>query len=161
MDKLVPMDKPIFSITISPHRSLSPFGFAILLGVVAAMNLAVGFLFWYLGAWPVVGFMGVDVALIYLAFRWSYRQTRRHEDLLVTASDLQLSRFAENRLIERISFPRGFVHVGIEHDHDGELVGRLYLRSRGHAHEIASFLGGHERLALAEALNRALSTPKI
>jgi uncharacterized membrane protein len=161
MDKLVPMDKPIFSITIAPHRSLSPFGFAILLGVVAAMNLAVGFLFWYLGAWPVVGFMGVDVALIYLAFRWSYRRTRRHEDLLVTASDLQLSRFAENRLIERISFPRRFVHVDLDHDHNRELVGRLYLRSRGHAHEIASFLGGHERLALAEALNRALATPKI
>jgi uncharacterized membrane protein len=155
------MDKPIFSITIAPHRSLSPFGFAILLGVVAAMNLAVGFLFWYLGAWPVVGFMGVDVALICLAFRWSYRRARRHEDLLVTATDLQLSRFAENRLIERISFPRGFVHVDIEHDRDRELVGRLYLRSRGHAHEIASFLGGHERLALAENLNRALATPKI
>jgi uncharacterized membrane protein len=161
MDKLVAMDKPIFSITIAPHRSLSPFGFAILLSVVAAMNLAVGFLFWYLGAWPVVGFMGVDVPLIYLAFRWSYRRARRHEDLLVTAIDLQLSRFAENRLIERISFPRGFVHVDLDHDHDRELVGRLYLRSRGHAHEIASFLGGHERLALAQALNRALATPKI
>jgi uncharacterized membrane protein len=94
-----------------------------------------------------------------LAFRWSYRRAQRHEDLLVTATELQLSRFAENRLIERISFPRGFVHVDIEHDR--ELVGRLYLRSRGHAHEIASFLGGHERLALAEALNRALATPKI
>jgi uncharacterized membrane protein len=161
MDKLMPMDKPIFSVTIAPHRSLSPFGFSILLGAVAAMNLAVGFFFWYLGAWPVIGFMGVDVALIYLAFRWSYRRAQRHEVLLVTATDLQLSRFAENRLIERLSFPRGFVHVDMEHDDDRELVGRLYLRSRGHAHEIASFLGGHERLALAEALNRALATPKV
>ena len=161
MDKLMPMDKPIFSVTIAPHRSLSPFGFAILLGVVAVLNLAVGFFFWYLGAWPVIGFMGVDVALIYLAFRWSYRRARRHEVLLVTATDLQLSRFAENRLIERISFPRGFVHVDLDHDHDRELVGRLYLRSRGHSHEIASFLGGHERLALAEDLNHALATPKI
>jgi uncharacterized membrane protein len=161
MDKLEPMDKPIFSITITPHRSLSPFGFAILLSVVAALNLAVGFFFWYLGAWPVVGFLGVDVALIYLAFRWSFRRAQRHECFLVTATDLELSRFAENRLIEHISFPRGFVHVDIENDHDRELVGRLYLRSRGHAYEIASFLGGHERLALAEALGRALATPKI
>ena len=161
MDKLVPMDKPLFSVTIAPHRSLSPFGFAILLGVFAVLNLAVGFFFWYLGAWPVIGFMGVDVGLIYLAFRWSYRQARRREDLLVTITDLQLSRFAEDRLIEHISFPRGFVHVDIEHDQNRELVGRLYLRSRGHAYEIASFLGGHERLALAEDLNRALATPKI
>jgi uncharacterized membrane protein len=161
MNKLGAMDKPIFSATIAPHRSLSPFGLAILLSVVAALNLAIGFFFWYLGAWPVIGFMGLDVALICLAFRWSYRRTQRHENLLVTDTDLQLSRFAENRLIERITFPRGFVHVDIEHDHDRELVGRLYLRSRGHAYEIGSFLGGHERLALAEALNRALATPKI
>jgi uncharacterized membrane protein len=161
MDKLVPMDKPVFSVTIAPHRSLSPLGIAILLGVFSALNLAVGFFFWYLGAWPVIGFMGVDVALIFLAFQWSNRRARRREDLLVTATDLQLSRFAENRLIERISFPRGFVHVDIEHDHERELVGRLYLRSRGHAHEIASFLGGRERLALAEDLNRALVAPKI
>ena len=161
MDKLVPMDKPVFSVTIAPHRSLSPLGIAILLGVFSALNLAVGFFFWYLGAWPVIGFMGVDVGLIYLAFRWSNRRARRHEYLVVTATDLQLSRFAENRLIERISFPRGFVHVDIEHDHDRELVGRLYLRSRGHAYEIASFLGGRERLALAEDLNRALVAPKI
>jgi uncharacterized membrane protein len=161
MDKLGSMDKPVFSTTISPHRSLSPLGFAILLTVVAVLNLTVGIFFWYLGAWPVVGFMGLDVALIWLAFRWSYRRARRHENLLVTATDLQLSRFAENRLIERLTFPRGFVHVDIEHDVDRELIGRLYLRSRGRAYEIGSFLGAHERLALAQALNRALAAPKI
>jgi uncharacterized membrane protein len=161
MDKLGPMDKPVFSATISPHRSLSPLGFAILLSVVAALNLAGGVFFWYLGAWPVVGFMGLDVALVWLAFRWSYRRAERHENLLVTATDLQLSRFARNRLVERISFPRGFVHVDIQHDPERDLIGRLYLRSRGHAYEVGSFLGGHERLDLARALNRALAGPKI
>ncbi|MGH6874544.1 MAG: DUF2244 domain-containing protein [Aestuariivirgaceae bacterium] len=161
MDKLAAMDKPLFSATISPHRSLSPLGFAILLAVVALLNLMGGLFFWYLGAWPVVGFMGLDVVLVWLAFRWSYRRAQRHENLLVTATDVQLSRFAQNRLIERLSFPRGFVHVDIEHDVDRELIGRLYLRSRGHAYEIGSFLGGHERLALADALSRALATPKI
>jgi uncharacterized membrane protein len=161
MNKLGSMDKPVFSATITPHRSLSPLGFAILLAVVAVLNLTVGIFFWYLGAWPVVGFMGLDVALVWLAFRWSYRRARRHENLIVTATDLQLSRFAENRLIERLTFPRGFVHVDIEHDVDRELIGRLYLRSRGHAYEIGSFLGAHERLALAQALNRALAAPKI
>jgi uncharacterized membrane protein len=161
MDKLGSMDKPVFSATIAPHRSLTPVGFAVLLGFVGLFNLTAGVFFWYLGAWPVLGFMGLDVLLVWLAFRWSYRHARRHEDLIVTATDLQLSRFSENRLIEHLTFPRGFVHVDIEHDADRESIGRLYLRSRGRAYEIASFLGARERLVLAEALVRALATPKI
>jgi uncharacterized membrane protein len=161
MDKLATMDKPVFSATISPHRSLAPAGFAILLGVVALFNLTGGVVFWYVGAWPVVGFMGLDVALVWLALRWSYRRGLRHENLTVTGSELQLSRFDDDRLLETVTFPRGFVHVDIEHDSDRDLTGRLLLRSRGRAYEIGSFLGARERLALAQALQTALVKPKI
>lgn len=161
MDKLATMDKPVFSATISPHRSLAPAGFAILLGVVALFNLTGGVVFWYVGAWPVVGFMGLDVALVWLALRWSYRRGLRHENLTVTGSELQLSRFDDDRLLETVTFPRGFVHVDIEHDSDRDLTGRLLLRSRCRAYEIGSFLGARERLALAQALQTALVKPKI
>jgi uncharacterized membrane protein len=161
MNKLVNMDKPIFSMTISPHRSLSPTGFAVFLGVVAFLNLTAGVVFWYLGAWPVVGFMGLDVALIWFAFRWSYRQALRRENLTVTGLELHLSRYADNRLLERLIFPRGFVHVHLEHDSDRDLTGRLFLRSKGQAYEVGSFLGAQERSALAEALTKALAKPRI
>lgn len=161
MDKLAHMDKSVFSVTISPHRSLAPAGFAILLGVVVLFNLTGGVVFWYVGAWPVVGFMGLDVVLVWLALRWSYRQALRYENLTITGSELQLSRFDDDRLLETLTFPRGFVHVDIEHDSDCDLTGKLLLRSRGGAYEIGSFLGGQERLALAQALHNALSRPKI
>ena len=161
MNKLANMDKPIFSATISPHRSLVPAGFAILLGTVALLNLIGGVVFWYVDAWPVVGFMGLDVTLIWLAFRWSYRRALRYEHLTVTRSELQLSRYARDQLLETLTFPRGFVHVDIEHDGDRDLTGRLLLRSRGKAYEVGSFLGAHERLALAEAIQKVLARPKI
>jgi uncharacterized membrane protein len=155
------MNKPVFSATISPYRSLSPHACAILLSVLALLNLTIGVFFWHLGAWPVIGFMGLDVLIVWLAFLWSYRRARCSESLLVTATDLQLSRFQEDRLVEHLTFPRGFVHVDIEHDAERELIGRLYLRSRGRAYEIGSFLGASERLALARELDRALATPKV
>jgi uncharacterized membrane protein len=161
MDKLADMDKPIFSVTISPHRSLSPAGLAVLLGLVALLNLSGGVLFWYLGAWPVVGFMGLDVVLVWLALHWSCRRSLRSENLTVTGAELQLSRYNDGRLLETLSFPRSFVYVDIERDKERDLIGRLLLRSKGKAYEIGSFLGAQERLALERALQRALVRPKI
>ena len=41
------------------------------------ISLAVGIGFVAIGAWPVFGFFGLDVALVYLAFRLNYRGARR------------------------------------------------------------------------------------
>jgi uncharacterized membrane protein len=37
--------------------------------------------FYKIGAWPVVGFLGLDVLIVYLAFRASYAQAQAFEDL--------------------------------------------------------------------------------
>ena len=156
------IDKPIFSVTLSPNRSLSPVGMAVFLGGFGALNLMAGTLFWYLGAWPVIGFMGLDVLLVWLALRWSARQSLRSENLTVTGSELRLCRFdPDGRLLEMLVFPRGFVQVDLEQDHEREIIGRLLLRSRGRAYELGSFLGAQERLALARSLEKALAKPKI
>ena len=36
------------------------------------------------GAWPVIGFFGLDVALIYLAFKLNYRSGRLYETIELT-----------------------------------------------------------------------------
>jgi uncharacterized membrane protein len=161
MNKLLHMDKPVFSVTITPHRSLPQAGFALLLGTVALFNLGGGIVFWYVGAWPVVGFMGLDVALVWFALRWSRRQARRSEKLTITGSELQFSRYSHDQLLERLTFPRSFVYVDLERDAARDLTGRLFLRSKGKVYEIGSFLGAEERVALAEALHKALVGPKF
>jgi uncharacterized membrane protein len=156
------IDKPIYSVTLSPNRSLSVTAMALFLAGFAALNLIAGVLFWYAGAWPVMGFMGLDVLLVWLALHWSNRQALRSENVTLTRSELQLCRFdPAGRLLEKLVFPRGFVHVDLERDEERELIGRLLLRSRGRTYELGSFLGAKERLALARALEKALATPKI
>ena len=70
-----------FERVLLPHRSLQPRGFHILMLLLGFVSLAVGIGFVSIGAWPVCGFFGLDVALIYLAFRLSYRSARQREIL--------------------------------------------------------------------------------
>jgi uncharacterized membrane protein len=66
--------REILHVILRPHRSLSPTGFWILMGVLAGVSFSAGTVFWLLGAWPVIGFMGLDVAL---TWRWSTSPSKR------------------------------------------------------------------------------------
>jgi uncharacterized membrane protein len=68
-----------FDAVLYPNRSLGSFGFALLMSAIVVVSAAVGAGFFVIGAWPVTGFFGLDVLLVYLAFRWNYRQGRRAE----------------------------------------------------------------------------------
>jgi uncharacterized membrane protein len=145
--------------TLTPHRSLSPKGFVILMSVIVGLNLTVGMFFYVMGAWPVVGFMGLDVALVWWAFRANFADARRAEHIEINSHELVLRRLAENRPAQEQRFARRWVRVELEEDRERELVGPLYLRLGGRRTEIASFLGAQERLSFANALKAALKNP--
>ena len=145
--------------TLTPHRSLSREGFLILMTVIVGLNLTAGMFFFVIGAWPVVGFMGLDVALIWWAFRVNFADARRAEHIEITAEELVLRRLAEDRPAQEQRFARQWVRVELEEDRERELVGPLYLRLGGKRTEIASFLGAQERLSFANALKAALINP--
>ena len=145
--------------TLTPHRSLSRQGFVILMAVIVGLNLTVGLFFYVIGAWPVVGFMGLDVALIWWAFKANFADARRAEHIEITAHELVLMRLAEHKPPQEQRFQRRWVRVELEEDRERELIGPLYLRFRGSRTEIASFLGAQERQAFAQALKAALINP--
>jgi len=154
------MEKPEFAVEIAPHRSLTPRGMVILLGSLAVLNFAAGTFMWWLGAWPVVGFMGLDVALIWFALKWSMRRAGRRERITVTEEELTIDRFVGDRRTENLSFARPFFQIVLERDEARDIVGRLAVRSKGRSHQIGSFLGAEERLELARALEQALLRPR-
>jgi uncharacterized membrane protein len=126
------------------------------MGLIAVINFAVGAAFYLIGAWPVMGFCGLDVALIWWAFRRNFADARRLERIEITEHELVLERLAANRQPEVTRFVRPWIRVELEEDKERELVGRLLLRSRGSATEIGSFLGAEERVSLAGALRAQL-----
>lgn len=78
---------------LRPHRSLSVTAFkAMLIGVIA-INVAVAVFFWVQGAFPVAGFLGLDVLALWLAFRFNYRAARRVERVRVAAGKVHVASF--------------------------------------------------------------------
>lgn len=68
------LDGPLLmDAVLRPHRSLSLQAFKYMLIAVIAVNAAVAIFFWVQGAFPVAGFLGLDVLALWLAFRWNYR----------------------------------------------------------------------------------------
>jgi uncharacterized membrane protein len=150
-----------FRAVLTPHRSLPAEGFIILMAVLIALNLTAGVTFFLLGAWPVVGFMGLDVVLVWVAFRLNYASARRQERIEITAHELILEREIDGQPAARQHFTRGWVQVELEEDRERELIGGLFLRSRGVRTEIGRFLSPQERKSFAATLKAALAKPHI
>lgn len=146
----------IFSATLTPHRSLGPAGFLILMACLGGASFATGMVFVLLGAWPVFGFLGLDVLLVYLAFRANYRAAKAYEEVTVTASTLTVRKVTpRGRLREEWS--ANPLWVRLQQDiHEEFGVERLLLISRGQRLAVASFLGPEEKKSFAQALSEAL-----
>lgn len=152
-------DAPVFTAVLRPHRSLSDKGLTYVMGFVGIVGLAVSIPFFLLGAWPVVGFMGLDVALIYLAFRANNRAARACEEILLTRFNLVVRAISpKGRTNERRFNPHWTRLEREEHPDFG--TERLDLVQGRARLEIARFLGREQRGEFANAFQRALQEAK-
>lgn len=147
--------------TLTPHRSLTREGFLAVMALVVLVNLVVGGLFMAIGAWPVASFAGLDVLIIWWAFRANFADARKVERISITEHELLFDRIAENHPPERQRLVRRWVRVELEEDHDRELIGRLSLVSGAIRIPVGDFLAPEERKTLAQALRSALAIPRI
>lgn len=149
------MDKPLFDAVIHPYRSLGAEGFRALFYVVLAANAAVAAVLVSLGGWPVLAFLGLDILLIYLAFRMSYAQMRAFERVTIDSDELVVERVDRHGARRAWRFPAYWVSVWYEGDEDTG-ASTVMLRSHGRALEIGGFLSPFERKDFAETLRDAL-----
>lgn len=148
--------KPWVAI-LTPYRSLSKRGFMAVMAVIATVNFAAGVTMYLKGAWPVVGFCGLDVAAIWYAFHRNFADARRAERITIEDGGVIVERLAAGRTPERHSFIRHWLRVELEEDMERELVGRLFLVSHGRRTEIGSFLPPAEKKDFAGVLRAALA----
>jgi uncharacterized membrane protein len=144
-----------FDATLSPHRSLPPRGFFWVMAVLAGASFGASIGFVLLGAWPVTGFFGLDVALVYLAFRLSYRSARQTETVRLTEADLQVERVSIRGERRFWRFEPFWLKLVFEEWDEGE--NRLRLVSHGKSLTLGAFLSAPERSGLARALTAALA----
>lgn len=146
---------PIFSAVLTPHRSLGRNGFAVLMAATVAVSFGGGLTFVIAGAWPVLGFFGLDVLLIYLAFRASYRAAHAYEQVIVTPTSLIVRKVTARG--DSREWKLNPYWVRLERATD-EVYGlqSLALVSHGRALTIAEALPPPERESFADALAEAL-----
>jgi uncharacterized membrane protein len=150
-----------FTAVLTPYRSLGRRGFVILMSILIALNFAAGSAFFAIGAWPVAPFMGLDVLLVWWAFRLNYVDAKRAERIEITPHELILDRMGPDGKAEQKRFTRGWVQVDLERDEARDLIGRLFLRSHGAATEIGRFLSAEDRQAFAKVLSARLAKKRI
>jgi uncharacterized membrane protein len=154
------LDQPeLFSARLTPHRSLNRTGFLVLMAFITVISFAAGVVFWWIGAWPVFGFFGLDVLVIYWAFRINFRSARAFEEISVTPSELRVRRVSHRgHVMEWVLNP---LWVQLDQKTHAEFgIERLYLVSRGRRVSIGSFLGPDEKASFAKALLAALQSAK-
>ena len=150
-----PAEPTLFSAIITPHRSLGSAGFLILMLFVCVISFVAGLVFLMVGAWPVLGFLGLDVLLIYWAFRINYRSAAAYEQVTVTPSELTVRKVSHRGKVSEWIFNPLWVRLDRE-SHEEFGLQRLFLVSRGRRLAIAGFLGPGEKESFAHALANAL-----
>src|SRR5690606_21323503 len=129
MDRSEQSDTTYLDLVLRPHRSLSPLGFWVLMAVLAGFSFAGGIVFLIAGAWPVIGFLGVDVLLVYIAFKASYAGGRAYERVRLSPEALTVERVDPYGRRQAFSLPPHWLRV--ESD-ESEPKGGLRLASHGH-----------------------------
>jgi uncharacterized membrane protein len=130
----------------------------VLMAAIFSVSFGTGLLFFMLGAWPVIGFMGLDVLLIYVAFKLNFRALRLYETVDLTPDALTVTRVQPSGKEQVWTFNPYWVRLRLE-----PRVGRmseLSLSLHGDRLVLASFLTDTEREDFAEALRAALTEAK-
>src|ERR1700755_226049 len=120
----------LFSALITPHRSLGRRGFIAVMLATGGISFATGVMFVMMGAWPVIGFLGLDVLLVYWAFRANYRAAAAFEEVTVTASELKVRKVSHRGEVAEWTLNPVWTQLDREKHEEFGLL-KLFLVSRG------------------------------
>ena len=147
-------DPVLFEALITPHRSMGRRGLRWLGGALLLLSGIVAFGVWYLGAWPVLGFSGAEIALVIWLLHRHALGARESEMVMLSDEALRIVRSDSRGRRSEAQLSVGWLRASLEH-RPGRTPA-LMLRGPGQAVEIAASLGEQEKRDLIAALDAAL-----
>lgn len=150
------MPPPLFTALLTPHRSLSRRGVRRVVAVAAVLAAIPGVAFVLMGAWPVVGLLGLGVSVLWWALSASLASGRTFEEVRLWRDGLVVRHVGHRGAERRHEFNPFWVRFEIVRDMEDRVV-RMVLRARGEAVEIGSFLTPADKDRFARAFAPALS----
>ncbi len=152
--------KPLFAAKLTPNRSLGTKGMRVVIALVAILASIPGVLFFSLGAWPIVGFIGLDVVLVVWALSTSFRQGKRYEEITLWPDQLEIKQVdgAGKEVLNRF-VPR-LVKLVVDRDFNERTTG-LHLKSADQDLVLGAFLNQDEKSSFAKAFGTALKRSRL
>jgi uncharacterized membrane protein len=140
-----------YEYTARRNNSLSSSGRQLVFSFILAVSLgiAAGF-FLIFGAWPILPFAGLEMAVLYWAFRYMDRHAADYERITISGASVAIE-VQEGPQVRRLELNRHWATVVC--DADG---GRLALRFHGREIEVGRHLCDDRRREMARELKREL-----
>lgn len=149
------------TMTIWPYRSLPPRGFALVMASLGALAFCIGLGFFLMGAWPVIGFLGLELLVVWVAFKMNYRAARRRQHLTATSQQLTIENISPAGDSQTTEVPTAWAQVELTPRDAPEMRARerqkVIVRSHGRATEIGGFLHPAETPDLARDVKRMIT----
>ncbi len=128
------------------------------LAVIAAISFAFAlFLGWFVGAWLILPFAGIEVGCVTAAFLWIERRADDCDRIALGDASISVTRVRGKRS-ETHTFTRAWVQIDVEAAPDGRQCG-LRLRQSGHVVRMGEFLRETQIRTAARELKQALAQP--
>ncbi|HRJ69262.1 MAG TPA: DUF2244 domain-containing protein [Beijerinckiaceae bacterium] len=147
---------PVFAATLRPNRPLGRSGVALVVGFVALIATVTAIPFIVAGAWPIGGFFGLDVALLYGAFRISSRRAQAYEEVVLSRLELCLRKVDWRGRAREWRFNPFWARLRTREQAEFGLTD-LAIVEHGREVAVGSFLGPQEKQEFARALDCALA----
>ena len=146
--------KETYIIRLWPYRSLSLKGFRIFMAILASLMSIIATGFYLLGAWPVIGFLGAEILIVWFAFKVNYRAGQLVETVEITPHFVQITRTNWRGHDSQQTIESPWVHAEVTKEEEHKP--RLFLRAHSQKMEIGTFMPPVEKASLAKAINEAL-----
>ena len=144
-----------FDATLTPNTALSPRAFLIVMGLVGLMSFLAGIMFLSMGAFPVLGWFGLDALAIWFAFRKNFQNLKQATHITVTAEDIAISHTQPGSEPREARMPTTFTRISLEHP--DRKPSELRLAHAQTTYVIGRFLTPSERKSLHDALKAAVT----
>ena len=146
--------KILYKITLYPYRSLNKTGFFLLMFALGLISFAAGIIFMLKGAWPVFGFFGLDVLLVYIFFKINFKSGKKKEIIILTKNQLIIEFYDSKRIIKKHYLDANWLKINLIKLKNE--ISKLQISSKNKLVIIGSFLRYKEKINIAKSLHRAL-----
>lgn len=136
-----------------PNCSLTPFARRILIGGLIFVSLLVSGAFLLAGAWLVLPFAGLELAVLFVALSIIKRHDRSSETIRLEGSRLSVHSHLPDRDIHQ-EFNVGWAHVSLEADNGPDPL--ICIRSHGRSCQVGHLMTPEQRHQFYTDLSRRL-----